>query len=162
MEKKIMGEEKKPTEAIASDSVTRDESHDQCGTIDFWSWKFNPTTKTYLEVKDWLALNCPAWYCFVASSIVSAITALFSICESAVIASSYFSCIQKIQKKKASAFSDTTNCACNQESRTSKRLIAKVRPRIDLEQVSCVFFFSSISFSGYAGIFSHFLFLFHS
>jgi hypothetical protein len=30
-----MGEEKKPTEAIASDSVTRDESHDQCGTIDF-------------------------------------------------------------------------------------------------------------------------------
>jgi hypothetical protein len=28
--------------------------------------------------------------------------------------------------------------------------------------VSCVFFFSSISFSGYAGIFSHFLFLFHS
>ena len=35
----------------------------------------------------------PDWYWSVASSIVSAITALFSICSSEAIASSYFSCI---------------------------------------------------------------------
>jgi hypothetical protein len=65
----------------------RKSAGDSLSDLDAWKVEVN------LEVKDWLALTCPTWYCFVASSIVSAITALFSICESAVIAASYFSCI---------------------------------------------------------------------
>ena len=50
----------------------------------------------------------PDWYWSVASSIVSAITALFSICASEAIASSYFSCVHN-QVHKQQIISWTKN-----------------------------------------------------
>ena len=58
-------------------------------------------------------------------------------------------------------FSNSISCT-REKGSTLRKQLEKVAPKLNLEQVSNIFLFDSISLSSYAGIFCHFLLLLHS